>query len=273
MVCRQSFFTWTKWGYLLAATITYWQVERSLTQVQITPVPPQPTVGQDVLLFVKFSENIININWYREDDENNDMNILTSSEYSNTTGKQFTGRQTLRKDGSLYISNLMTSDSGIYIVQITTIYTFAVGSVMLTVSPAYGNLSPVSETTNPPINNGLTLMYSSSLSPRKKSGFLVIVGVAIFAFVGLVLFIVGLFIWLRKRNRKAPQEAIYDEPQHQDTHHMENHQLDIRPLPSTPDPPLSSVYKNITPDNEKGHYLDLSHPYRITYDELQIKNK
>lgn len=93
-------------------------------------------MGQNVLLNVTSTDKILMINWFRGEGTDTSISILTLNPISNfkpTPGKMFTGREEVMTDGSLKISNLSTSDTGIYTLELSIPDSFRTETFQLTV--------------------------------------------------------------------------------------------------------------------------------------------
>ncbi|XP_040184884.1 carcinoembryonic antigen-related cell adhesion molecule 16-like isoform X3 [Rana temporaria] len=140
MIYSEDFIKWHHWGYLAAAIICAQIENGSLITIQ----PPNPTVGQNVLLNVEYEGKIIMMNWYKGSGTSDSMLIVTINPETSalTTGKMFTGREKVMNNGSLLISNLRTSDAGDFTVQLSIPGSFTSETAQLTVNVGYGRPPP-----------------------------------------------------------------------------------------------------------------------------------
>ncbi|XP_036599576.1 carcinoembryonic antigen-related cell adhesion molecule 4-like [Trichosurus vulpecula] len=107
-------------GLLITASIlSYWIQPTSSqgTPISIVPKPPYGTVGGNVTLAIQgFSQKALSYTWYCNTTDTSDMIIS----YRVLTGVQTRRniRKTVLPNGSLFISNLSLSDTGLSILEV-----------------------------------------------------------------------------------------------------------------------------------------------------------
>ena len=99
----------------LASILTYWLLPTT-ARVIIHSLPLQVVEGENVLLHVyNLPENLLGLAWYR-----GLLNLklgiaLYSLQYNvSVTGPEHSGRETLHRNGSLWIQNVTQEDTGYY---------------------------------------------------------------------------------------------------------------------------------------------------------------
>ncbi|XP_075056514.1 cell adhesion molecule CEACAM21-like isoform X1 [Mixophyes fleayi] len=257
MICNNSRNRWQRLS--LMTVLMCIQVKQSWCQISITMQPLRPTVGGDVKFLVKTGPIIHIINWYRGSMTYNRENILThspGSEFQPTTGPRYTGRETVKDDGSMVISNLAMNYSGKYTLQLSFPDSLQERIVELTVYPAYettlapskmstlADYHPNDITTNPRIHVANATLPMSLTSTRSASVNTIAVGTVIGVIVGAVVgcIIVVVLVWMTKHKRFLRQEPIYEDTEASYRKH---------PLPDShaPDVPVninSSIYQELT---------------------------
>ncbi|XP_053559538.1 uncharacterized protein LOC128649974 [Bombina bombina] len=240
-----------KWGCLLAAIICS-QVEMSWSQLLIEPKPSLPSAGKDVELHVKCSFEINHLSWFRGDKTEWSMNILTYySESKFIPGPQYTKRETLMGDGSLYIKNLMTNYSGMYTLEIKTPELTIHNSVELRISITSNILH---QNTLPP--NSIKAPETKTTSPPGGKNYLAIsVGATIGAVAVLTFVIIGSVIYIKKRSKKDTQEPVY--------HYVES------VAPTREVVPYLEILPSSPPIYINPAYQDLTKPYEVAYTSLK----
>ncbi|XP_075056518.1 cell adhesion molecule CEACAM6-like isoform X2 [Mixophyes fleayi] len=212
MICNNSRNRWQRLS--LMTVLMCIQVKQSWCQISITMQPLRPTVGGDVKFLVKTGPIIHIINWYRGSMTYNRENILThspGSEFQPTTGPRYTGRETVKDDGSMVISNLAMNYSGKYTLQLSFPDSLQERIVELTVYPSVNTIAVGT-----------------------------VIGVIVGAVVGCIIVVV--LVWMTKHKRFLRQEPIYEDTEASYRKH---------PLPDShaPDVPVninSSIYQELT---------------------------
>ena len=100
---------------LLASLLTCWLLPTT-TQVDIESLPPQVVEGENVLLRVdNLPENLLGFVWYKGVASMKLGIALYSLQYNvSVTGLKHSGRETLHRNGSLWIQNVTSEDTGYY---------------------------------------------------------------------------------------------------------------------------------------------------------------
>lgn len=246
MVYSEDFMKWCHWGYLVAAIICA-QIENcSLIKIE----PPNPTVGQNALLNVEYEGKILMINWYKGSSIIDSKLIVTLNPETNdpTTGKMFTGREKVMKNGSLLISNLRTSDAGDFTVQLTIPGSFTSETAQLTVNAVSGGPTqalPVSS--YPPLNP------TTSESKPKANVNQVLIGAVVGSITAAFLVVTAVIVYCKKYRK--PSQAPVEKPSVDKVSKPQYNEN--RRLPSTPARP----YQNEGGSNEEHPYEDLSYVY------------
>jgi carcinoembryonic antigen-related cell adhesion molecule len=103
---------------LLASLLTCWLLPIT-AGVTIESVPPKLVEGENVLLRVdNLPENLRVFVWYRGVTDMSLGIALYSLDYSTSvTGPKHSGRETLYRNGSLWIQNVTREDTGYYTLQ------------------------------------------------------------------------------------------------------------------------------------------------------------
>ncbi|EDL23084.1 mCG3735, partial [Mus musculus] len=111
---------WTSWQRVLltASLLTCWLLPIT-AGVTIESVPPKLVEGENVLLRVdNLPENLRVFVWYRGVTDMSLGIALYSLDYSTSvTGPKHSGRETLYRNGSLWIQNVTREDTGYYTLQ------------------------------------------------------------------------------------------------------------------------------------------------------------
>ncbi|XP_063776222.1 carcinoembryonic antigen-related cell adhesion molecule 3-like [Pseudophryne corroboree] len=257
------FMNWQRWRCLLAALICM-QVDRSVSYLTITSQPLKPTVGQTVLLNVKYGDAIRDISWYKGERREPSMNILkyTPKPYNTTTyGPMFTGREKIMDNGSLQISNLTTSDSGIYTLVVTTVKSMITDNIQLTVKSAVRSY-PLP---GPPTRSPLPL--STTVVRLGDNNYNAVIGIAI-GLLAAVIVAVVVAVLLYRRFHRSPKATVCEKPSLNVTYKQQTNKG--RRLPSIPRNAPTYQNEQAGINDEEHPYTDLTYIYlESSYDNLQ----
>ncbi|XP_073746368.1 cell adhesion molecule CEACAM1 isoform X7 [Callorhinus ursinus] len=111
------------WQELLLAVslFTFWNPPTT-AQVTVESVPPDVTVGKNVLLSVhNRPEDSLGYGWFRGATAEPSLQIVSYAvdTQNSTAGPLYSGRETIYPNGSLLFQNITLNDTGYYTVQIT----------------------------------------------------------------------------------------------------------------------------------------------------------
>ncbi|XP_040184876.1 uncharacterized protein LOC120917552 isoform X2 [Rana temporaria] len=256
MIYSEDFIKWHHWGYLAAAIICAQIENGSLITIQ----PPNPTVGQNVLLNVEYEGKIIMMNWYKGSGTSDSMLIVTINPETSalTTGKMFTGREKVMNNGSLLISNLRTSDAGDFTVQLSIPGSFTSETAQLTVN-GYGRPPPpiIAVSGGPtqalPVSSYPYLNPTTSESQPKANVNQVLIGAVVGSLTAVFLAVTAVIVYCKKYRK--PSQAPVEKPSVDKVSKPQYNEE--RRLPSIPPRP----YQNEGRSNEEHPYEDLSYIY------------
>ncbi|XP_077334563.1 uncharacterized protein LOC143975886 [Lithobates pipiens] len=256
MVYSEDFIKWCHWRYLVAAIICA-QIENCSL---ITIEPPNPTVGQNVLLNVDYKGKILMINWYKGSLISDKKVIVTFNPETSdpTTGEMFTGRENVMKNGSLLISNLRTSDAGDFTVQLTIPGSFTSETARLTVNAVTVRPTQALPVSSYPHRNTTTSTTTTTTtttteSKSKADVNQVLIGAVIGSITAAFLVVTAVIVYFKKYRK--PSQAPVEKPS-VDKVSKPMYNIDRR-LPSTP----PHNYQNEGQSNEEHPYEDLSYVY------------
>ncbi|XP_074075521.1 cell adhesion molecule CEACAM4-like [Macrotis lagotis] len=114
---------WPGWckGFLFTATILSSSIQLvSLTQLSIAPIPSYGSIGSNVTLSVQgIPKEPQSYSWFRKvSEESNKIISYAIRSAEQIQGLNYSGRESLFPNGSLFITNLTSNDGGVYIVQV-----------------------------------------------------------------------------------------------------------------------------------------------------------
>ncbi|XP_063108895.1 carcinoembryonic antigen-related cell adhesion molecule 5-like isoform X1 [Cavia porcellus] len=116
----RGFVPWQ--GLLLTASLlTFWSPPTT-AQLTIESVPFDAVEGADVLLVAhNLPENVLGYSWFKGNTTASDNMIIryVTNNNINVTGKAYSNRETIYRNGSLLIQNVTLQDSGFYTLRIT----------------------------------------------------------------------------------------------------------------------------------------------------------
>ncbi|XP_068126505.1 carcinoembryonic antigen-related cell adhesion molecule 3-like [Hyperolius riggenbachi] len=260
MLYKACWLTEKKWLILILVLMVI-QMRFGMCQIQISVQPKRPTVGGNVTFVVKASQDIYAINWYRGDNTFYENNIVTydlKPKSKPETYDEYTGRETVKDDGSLVITNLLMNYSGKYTLQLTYPESLVHDTITLTVYQAEATPTPSKAATSTSVDATDGEVYSTTADNEvnKESRATLRVGVVIGLVVGIItgciLAGVLLFMGIRRRGRKHFQEPVYEDI----VNPYERQQRGGLPHPTVPIYYNSSVYQNDTDGNHKHQYAN-----------------
>uniref|UniRef100_A0A2K6ELA0 Ig-like domain-containing protein n=1 Tax=Propithecus coquereli TaxID=379532 RepID=A0A2K6ELA0_PROCO len=110
-------------GLLLTVSLlTFWNPPAT-AQVTMEIEPLNAMEGKDVLLLVyNVPQDAIGYNWYKGDKVDSNYRIVKYiiSTQVNSTGPEYSGRETIYPNGSLLFQNVTLNDTGYYTLHVTT---------------------------------------------------------------------------------------------------------------------------------------------------------
>ncbi|XP_027713998.1 carcinoembryonic antigen-related cell adhesion molecule 3-like [Vombatus ursinus] len=108
-------------GFLFTATILTSSMQLvSLAKLSIAPIPSYGSIGSNVTLSVHgIPKDPQTYSWFRQMmEESNKIVSYAVRSGEQTRGLNHTGRESIFPNGSLFIINLTSNDSGVYIIQV-----------------------------------------------------------------------------------------------------------------------------------------------------------